>query len=78
MSVHEQYMMEASAERRREGSAVGEGFEMADLRREGNPSAGQAGAGMQPGAGPGDVSPLSDDGESRGRVSPHPGNMVDV
>ncbi|KAH6640272.1 hypothetical protein F5144DRAFT_89406 [Chaetomium tenue] len=78
LSMHEQYMREASAERRREGSAVGEGFEMADLRREGNPGAGQTGVGMQPGAGPGDVSPLSDDGGPRGRVSPHPGNVVDV
>lgn len=81
LSMHEQYIMEANAERGREGPAVGEGFEMADLRREGGSSAGQTVVeriGTQPGAGPGDVSPLSDDGGSRGRVSPHPGNVVDV
>ncbi|KAK3291236.1 uncharacterized protein B0H64DRAFT_45015 [Chaetomium fimeti] len=80
LSMHEQYMMEANAERGREGPAVGEGFEMADLRTEGHPTAGQTGVhtDTQPGAGPGDVSPLSDDSGSRGRASPHPGIAVAV
>jgi hypothetical protein len=76
--MHEQYIMEANAERGRERRVVGEGFEMADLTRDGNSSAGQTMVGTEPGAGPGDVSPLSDDLGSRGRTSPHPGNVVDV
>ncbi|KAH6843338.1 hypothetical protein B0I37DRAFT_399659 [Chaetomium sp. MPI-CAGE-AT-0009] len=77
LSMHEQYIMEANAARGRERPpAVGEGFEMADLRGEGQPSAGQTVFDAQPGAGPGDVSPLSDDSGSSGRTSPHPGIAV--
>ncbi|KAK4039612.1 hypothetical protein C8A01DRAFT_46942 [Parachaetomium inaequale] len=65
LSMHEQYMMEAEAERGRDAA----GYELADLR----------GAAGQPWQGPaGDVSPMSGGSSPSGRASPHPGNPVVV
>jgi hypothetical protein len=76
LSMHEQYMMEAEAERGRDT----EGYELADLRGAGQPwqGPGPTGDGTRGGPGAGDVFPMSRESSPSGRASPHPGNPVAV
>ncbi|KAK4248239.1 hypothetical protein C7999DRAFT_13802, partial [Corynascus novoguineensis] len=78
-SLHEQYLMESNTERAGEGAGVAESLELANLGEVGSPGSRVPGDGTLTREGARSVSPLSHySGDSRGRMSPHPGNVVVV